>query len=288
MTRDRLRIGVAQPRTITETDAAENVARATETVARATDLGADLILFPEAYPGPVLRRPTDTYDAAEAMKSAAAENGVAVCWSRVEHCDDGKYRLVVYVIDGNGDQLLRYERVHPATIPIDQSQVWITPGNELGSFILGGVQIGVVVCSELWVPEPTRALALGGAEIILSPAGGGFTTLARNWQTIVRARAIENLAYVAMTNNIWGDEVGAAMVAGPEGIVAQSCTDSLFLADLDLGRVRWLRSHDDSIEEPKPFASIPGLLRFRRPDLYGPLTQKTADVYDFFTEPDPD
>ncbi|REK20490.1 MAG: carbon-nitrogen hydrolase family protein, partial [Actinobacteria bacterium] len=89
----RLRIGVAQPRTITGSDAEENVARATNLVARAADLGAELVLFPEGYPGPVLRRPKDSYDAEGRMASAAAASGIAVCWSRMELCDDGRYRL---------------------------------------------------------------------------------------------------------------------------------------------------------------------------------------------------
>ncbi|MEX2132620.1 MAG: carbon-nitrogen hydrolase family protein, partial [Acidimicrobiia bacterium] len=254
-------------------------------VARAADQGCDIVLFPEGYPGPVLRRPKDTYDAADSMSSAAAAHDIAVCWSRMELCDDGEYRLVVYVVDRKGDQLLRYPRAHPAAIPPDQTEVWVAPGDELGSFRLDGIFFGVIVCSEIWVPEPTRVLALRGAEVILSPAGGGFTSLTENWQTLVRARAIENLAYVAMTNNIWRDEVGAAIVAGPEGVVAGSGFDDLIVANLDLERLRWLRAHDDSIEEPKSFASIPGLLRFRRPDLYEDLVKPSDNLYDFFNDP---
>ena len=151
-------------------------------------------------------------------------------------------------------------------------------------FELEGVKIGVIVCSELWVPEPTRVLAIRGAEILLSPAGGGFTSLTENWQLIARARAIENLMYVAMTNNIWSDERGAAMIAGPEHVVAASGYEELIMGTLDLERARWLRDHDDSIVEPKPFASIPGLVRFRRPELYGELAAPADDLYDFATD----
>lgn len=284
-TTESVRVGIAQPRVITDSDGEQNVARATEMVARAADLSADLVLFPEGYPGPVLRRPLDEYDAGSRMASAAEENGVAVCWSRIELCDDGRYRLVVYVVDADGTQLLRYPRAHPATIPPEETEVWIAPGDELGFCMVKGIPIGVIVCSELWVPEPTRVLALRGAELILSPAGGGFTTLTENWQIIARARAIENSAYVALTNNIWAQEVGAAMVAGPEGVVAASGFEELIVANLDLARLRWLRDRDDSIREPKPFASIPGLLRFRRPELYEDLVKPATDVYDFFSDP---
>lgn len=284
MTTDAIRIGLAQPRVIVDPNPEANVARATTMVARAAAFGADLVLFPEGYPGPILRRPTVAYDAGPAMTEAARAHQIAVCWSRMELCDDGHYRLVVYVVDAAGAQLLRYPRAHPASIPPSETEVWVAPGEDLGSFELQGVPMGVVVCSELWAPEPSRVLAIQGAEVILSPAGGGFTTLTANWQIIARARAIENHCYVALTNNIWGDEVGAAMVAGPEHVASASGVEDLIMATLDLERVRWLRRHDDSLKEPKPFSSIPGLTRFRRPELYEELTKPREDVYDFFTD----
>ena len=280
-----LRLAVAQPRTVVEPDAEVNVARAVELAARASTLGADLILFPEGYPGPVLAKPKDDYEAGPAMEAAAGKHGIGICWSRMELCRDGNRRLVVYVVDKHGRQLIRYERAHPATLPPDETRVWVAPGESLAFLDLEGVGVGIVVCSELWIPEPTRVLALRGAEIILSPAGGGFTSLTENWQTIVRARAMENLCYVAMTNNIWRDEVGAAMIAGPEYVAVSSGTEELLLATLDLDRVEWLRSNDDSMVEPKGFSSIPGLLRARRPELYEELVKPGTDLYDFHTPP---
>ena len=285
MTVDSIRIGLAQPRVVIDPDPEANVARATNLVARAIANGADLVVFPEGYPGPVLRRPTAEYEAKERMADAAATNGVAVCWSRMELCDDGRYRLVVYVVDETGEQVLRYPRAHPATIPPEETEVWVAPGEDLGGFQVRGVPMAIVVCSELWAPESTRVHAIRGAEVILSPAGGGFTTLTNNWQIVARARAIENLCYVALTNNIWEDEMGAAMVAGPEHVVAASGFEDLIMATLDLARVRWLRDHDDSLVEPKPFWSIPGLTRFRRPELYEDLVKPSEDLYDFFTDP---
>ncbi len=280
-----LRLGVAQPRTVVEPDAEVNVARAVEIAARAAALGADLILFPEGYPGPVLTKPRDSYEASPAMAAAAAAHGLAICWSRMELCGDGHYRLVVYVLDKRGRQVLRYERAHPATLPPDEARVWVAPGESLGFVTLEEVGVGIVVCSELWIPEPTRALALRGAQVILSPAGGGFTSLTDNWQSVVRVRAIENLCYVAMTNNIWRDEVGAAMIAGPEEVAVSSGTEEVLVATLDLDRVEWLRSRDDSMVEPKGFSSIPGLLRARRPEMYEDLVKPGPDLYDFHTPP---
>jgi predicted amidohydrolase len=275
------RLAVAQPRLIREPDPQANVAQAIGLIARAAAAGAQLILFPEGAPGP--DRPGIEYEAGPAMARAAAGSGLAVCWSRMEHCADGQWRLVVYVHDAGGQQVVRYERSHPATLPPDQTGAWVAPGDSLCSFVLDGVPMGIAVCSELWVPEPARVLALRGAQVILSPAGGGFTTLTENWQLIARARAIENLCYVALTNNIHAGEVGAAMIAGPERVLIASGTEDLLVATCDLERVRWLRGRDDSLEEPKPFSSIPGLLRARRPELYAELAQRSGDLYDYAT-----
>lgn len=284
---DSVRLAVAQPRFVAGEESPRNVNVAVDLVARASESGADLVLFPEGSPGPSLLQPRDAYDATDAMAAAASDNSIAVVWSRMEPCADGHYRMVVYAVESDGSVVLRYERAHPATIPPAEEAhgVWTAPGPDLCPIVeLAGVPMAVVVCSELWTPESSRVHAVRGAEVLLSPAGGGFTTLSDNWQAIVRARAIENLCHVAMTNNIWTEEVGAAMIAGPENVLSSSGTDSLVVATADLQRARWLREHDDSIVEPKQFSSIPGLLRARRPELYGALVAPTTDLFDYFCD----
>lgn len=284
MTTKTFRLAVAQPLLVSEPDRREdNVARAVELTARAASLGAQFVLFPEGSPGPHEAR--FSYDAEPTMAAAARTSGLAVCWSRVERCDDDLHRLVVYVHDSQGRRVVRYERAHPATIPADELRVWIAPGPQLCSFDLptadGVVRLGIVVCSELWIPEPARVLALRGVQVICSPAGGAFTTLSANWHIVARARAIENLCYVALTNNLYGGEVGSAMIAGPEHVLTASGTEELIVATLDLDRSSRLRDQDDSMVEPKPFTSIPGLTRARRPELYGELSAPMEGLYDY-------
>lgn len=286
MTAKTFRIAVAQPLLITEPDRGGNVVRAVELTARAAALGAQFVLFPEGSPGP--HEAQFSYDAEPALAAAARESGIAVCWSRVESCADGHHRLVVHVHDSAGERIVRHERAHPATIHAQELGSWIAPGPSLCSFDLatpgGLVRLGIVVCSELWIPEPARVLALRGVQVICSPAGGAFTTLAANWHIIARARAIENLCYVALTNNLYGGEVGSAMIAGPEHVLAASGTEELIVATLDLDRSTWLRDRDDSMVEPKPFMSIPGLTRARRPELYGELSAPMEGLYDYNSE----
>ena len=76
------------------------------------------------------------------------------------------------------------------------------------------------MCSEVYVPEVSRALALQGAELIFIPAGDDKHNL---WETVadpdLGSGRSRNLAVVATTQNVYGAERGLAMVATPEEIL---------------------------------------------------------------------
>jgi len=276
-----LRLAVAQPAIDRDAPEPSRIDDAVALIAEAGRADADLVLFPESYPGPItagLR-----HDAKPAMVAACAEASTAACWGRVEPTGDGRYVTVVELTDRHGSDAGRYVRSHPATGDVHPilSGAPMAPGPEPGSMELEGLALGVVVCSELWNPELCRVLALRGAELLLAPAGGGFHRVAPNWQLMARARAIENGIHVALTQQLFDGEAGSALVAGPEELVGSREEPGLLVADLDLERARWLRGRDDSMEEPKPFSSLPGLIRARRPELYGELGAAREDLYDF-------
>lgn len=276
-----IRIAVSQPFVEQGAEGSRKLADADRTIRQAGADGARLVLFPEGYPGPL--RADERYDATEAILRAAQESGCAVCWSRIERGADRRWRKVAYVHDRDGSRLLRYERGHPATGDVHPtlSGVHLAPGTAPATFQLDGVPIGVLICSELWLPEVARLLSLAGAEVLLAPAGGGFHEVAPNWQLIARARAIENQCHVALTQHLFGAERGSALLAGPEAVVGERADAGLLIADLDLARVRWLRANDDSMVKPKPFRSLPGLLRARRPELYAALCEPVDGLYDY-------
>lgn len=281
MSRAGLRLAVAQPRIDGEAPEEQRTLDACELVAAAGSQGAELVLFPESYPGPITAGLD--HDAAPAIAAACREAGVAACWGRVEPSGDGRFVTVVLLTDRDGREAGRYVRSHPATGDVHPvlSGAPMAPGPAPGMFELSGLKLGVVVCSELWNPELCRVLALRGAEILLAPAGGGFRRVAENWRLMARARAVENEMFVALTQQLFGDETGSALIAGPEGLLAAETKPGLLVGDLDLERARWLRAHDDSMREPKQFSSLPGLLRARRPELYGELGAERDGLYDF-------
>jgi predicted amidohydrolase len=141
---------------------------------------------------------------------------------------------------------------------------------------IGG--IGLLFCSEVYSPELARALTLKGADILLYPTGGLIYELTETWKTMIWARAIENLVYVCATQNIYGTEEGIGTIAGPEGVLAASPRAGMLVADLDLDRLAELRGLDQRLDLPMPYRVIPGLIRWRRPDLYGSLGASTAPI----------
>ncbi|MFA9400023.1 MAG: carbon-nitrogen hydrolase family protein [Acidobacteriota bacterium] len=281
------RLAVAQPAIDRAAPEQSRVEDAKRLIAQAGREGAELVLFPESYPGPISA--DGDYDASPALAEAARDSGCAVCWGRVERDDDGRCHTVAYLIDAGGRQRVRYVRSHPATGDVHPvlSGAPMAPGPELGLAESGGVVFGIAICSELWIPEVARSLAVEGAEVILAPAGGAFHRVAANWKLIARARAIENGCFVALTQQIFDGEQGSALIAGPESVLAESTAPGLCVATLDLERARWLRDNDDSMHEPKRFDSLPGLLRARRPELYGSLTGPRDGLYDYEGEARP-
>jgi predicted amidohydrolase len=91
------------------------------------------------------------------------------------------------------------------------------------------------------------------------------------WRTLVSARAIENLAIVVTTQNLFDhSERGLAMIAGPEEILFESTAAGMFMIDVSLDRVRDLRSSFDVLASSGQCAVKQGLLgpQWQRPDLY--------------------
>jgi predicted amidohydrolase len=127
------------------------------------------------------------------------------------------------------------------------------------------------MCSEVYVPEVARALALRGAELIFMPAGKDKNKLWATWRALIWARAIENLAIVVTTQNLFDhSERGLAMVAAPEEILFESTIAGTTIVDVSLERVRYLRSTRDVVGSSDQCAVKQGLLgpQWQRPELY--------------------
>jgi predicted amidohydrolase len=269
------RIAVVQPISHRPGEDGRNVADAVQTIERAARGGADFVCFPETYPGP-WRMPA-TFDPTAALVEAAARHGVHAVFGTIEPIDAKAataYDLIVMAYP-DGRAPARYRRTHPNGPWIyTGGRSWefqYVAGNEFPVFETAHGKVGLAMCSEVYMPEVSRALALRGAELIFMPAGVDKNRLWATWRTLIWARAIENLAIVVTTQNLFDHaERGLAMVAAPEEIMFESTAAGVSVVDVSLERVRQLRASRDEVGSSALCGAKQGVLgpQWQRPELY--------------------
>ncbi|MGH7659740.1 MAG: carbon-nitrogen hydrolase family protein [Vulcanimicrobiaceae bacterium] len=254
----------------------KNVADAVAAIARLAAQGANVIVFPETYPGP-WRIPAH-FNPTAALAAAAKQHGVIVEFGTLEPLDDAARTahntLVLALPDGSTRV---YRRTHPPgpwlyTGGPDWEFQYVAADDD---YAVVPTEYGIfaqAMCSEVYIPEVARAYALRGAEILLMPAGTDKRKLWSTWRTLLWARAIENIALVVTTQNMWhAGERGMALVATPEEILFESEKPGEFFVDIDLERIRAMRADVDGVngESGTVYASKAGLLsQWQRPEMY--------------------
>ena len=278
------KLALVQPLTHRAPNDVENVAEAVRYVERAAAEGADVVAFPETYPGP-WRMPA-SFDPHEAMIEVAKRCGVYVQYGTLEPLDDEARTAhnLLMLASPSGQRPGKYRRTHPPG-------PWIYTGGEAWDFIyVAGDEFpvfetehgtfGLAMCSEVYMPEVTRALALRGAEVLFLPAGKDKNRLWASWRNLIWSRAIENLAITVTTQNLFSPaERGLAMVATPEEIVFESTRPGFYLLDIDLERIRELRAQEDGVSSSVQNAAKAGVLtQWQRPELYDKLLPRVEAV----------
>ncbi len=269
------RIAVVQPISHRPGEDEANVADAVRTVARAAAEGADFVCFPETYPGP-WRMPA-TFNPTAALAEAAVTHGVHAVFGTIEPIDAKAataYNLIVMAYP-DGRPPARYLRTHPNGPWIyTGGRSWefqYVAGDEFPVFDTVHGKVGLAMCSEVYMPEVARALALRGAELIFMPAGVDKNRLWATWRTLIWARAIENLAIVVTTQNLFDhSQRGLAMVAAPEEILFESTAAGLSVVDVGLDRIRQMRAARDEVGSSALYGAKQGVLgpQWQRPELY--------------------
>lgn len=268
------RLAVVQPMSHQPPDDEKNVADAIQYIEQAAAQGAEFVAFPESYPGP-WRMPA-TYDPTEAIVEAAERCGIYVQFGTLEPINKEErtaYNLLMLARPTGGPPG-KYRRTHPPGPWIyTGGKYWdfmYTAGDEYPVFETAQAQVGLAMCSEVYMPEVSRALSIRGAELIFLPAGVDKQKLWATWRNLIWARATENLAVVVTTQNLFDKtQRGMAMVATPEEIIFESTKAGMFLVDIDLERIRDLRAQDDSVGSSGDNAAKAGVLsQWQRPDMY--------------------
>ncbi|MBV8791230.1 MAG: carbon-nitrogen hydrolase family protein [Pseudolabrys sp.] len=276
------RVAVVQPITNPIVEEEKNVPDAVAFVGRAATEGAHFVCFPETYPGP-WRMPAK-FDPTQAMADAAKKHKIHVVYGTLEpisHNEQTAYNLINMAYpDGH---TVKYRRTHPNGPWIYTGGEWwefqYVAGNEFGVFDTEHGKVGLAMCSEVYMPEVARALSLRGAEIIFMPAGTDKRKLWATWRHLIWARAIENLAVVVTTQNMFNhQERGLAMVAAPEEVMCESTAAGMFVVDVSLDRLREMRNSKDEVGSARDFSAKQGVLgeQWQRPDLHDKIFPKAS------------
>ncbi|PPE75956.1 apolipoprotein acyltransferase [Solimonas fluminis] len=139
------------------------------------------------------------------------------------------------VYGADGSLAARYDKIHLFDVEVPGGESYresnsIRPG-EPNAVVAGTAvgKVGLSVCYDLRFPELYRRLAAEGAEILCVPSAFTARTGEAHWETLLRARAIENQCYVVASNQ-WGEHAGGrrtwghSMIVGPWGEVL-ACQD---------------------------------------------------------------
>ena len=186
---------------------AENIDTAAALIAQAAMLGAKLVVLPE-YFGILGMKDTDKVAVRESdgsgplqdfLAAVAARHGVWVVGGSVPlSCDEpGKVLNTTLVYDDKGRRVARYDKIHlfgfESGTERYQESATIVPGSTPVALDTPLGRLGLSICYDLRFPELYRALA---ADIIVVPAAFTATTGRAHWELLLRARAVENLAWV--------------------------------------------------------------------------------------------
>ena len=254
---------------------AENLATAVAMADEAAAAGARLVALPEylQYRGPddgyrASARPIPGPHTEPFAEVARRRDAWILVGSTAETSSDpARPYNTSALIAPDGSLAATYRKVHLFDVdikdgPADRESARVTPGDRLACADIDGVLIGLTICYDIRFPELYRALALAGARILTVPAAFTERTGRDHWEVLLRARAIENGAFVLAPSQIGGPPgqpaYGRSMAIDPWGTVIAQAPDAITIihADLDLDRIASIRR------------GIP-VLAGRRPEVYG-------------------
>ena len=283
----KLIVASAQTGSVESEDITTMVPVAIEMIEKAAKQGVNILTFCELFMSPFfpnrlvekndhffVRRESEILGK---IRQAAKELEVALVLPFGEHSDTGMYNAAM-ICDSRGKMVGVYRKTHiPAYFPNEKAggtgsfeKFYFTPGNDLPVFDIDGVKVGVQICNDRLYPEPSRVLAMRGAEIIFMPIAYSVYSDPEHrnamWPLAMRGRALENGGYVVACNKVGTEGVrqhlGRSMIVDPRGTILKEANASepeLLVQEIDLDNVSAQR---------KKFP----WWRDRRPDLYGILT----------------
>ena len=275
-----MRVAAVQLNSTNDKD--RNLETARRLVREAAAAGAELVALPEKWnllaPPAELEAGAEELDggvSTEAARGWAREHGIHVLAGSIGERVAGADRLfnTSALIDPSGGLIAVYRKIHMFDVEVGgvtyRESEAEQPGDEIVTAAAGAVEVGLSVCYDLRFPELYRILAVRGARLITVPSAFTLATGRDHWEVLLRARAIENQAFVLAPNQV-GEapphyvSYGRSMIVDPWGVVLAQAADreGVIVGDLDLERQAAIRESLPSLANRRPEA-------YRWPDLSG-------------------
>lgn len=182
------------------------------------------------------------------LREEALKTKTAIISSFPEKEENGNIYISAAVINKDGE-LLGVVR---------KSLLW---GRERAIFNVGEIKypifkiesakVGILICYEMEFPEPSRLLALKGAELIVCPSVWSVAA-SRRWDIQLPARALDNTVFILGVNTVGNNTCGKSKLVGPMGDVLAETSDSreeVLLRTVDLQSLYWARDENRYLED---------------------------------------
>jgi predicted amidohydrolase len=254
-------------------DRGRNLQTADLLVRRAAGLGAELVVLPEKWS--VLGHAEDLRAGAEPLdgpaitwaRGIARELGIDLVAGSIAERVPGeeKLRNTSVHVGPDGEIHATYRKVHLFDVEVGgvvyRESDNEAPGDEPVVTEARGAEVGMSVCYDVRFPELYRVLALRGARIFTLPSAFTVPTTRDHWEVLVRARAIEDAAFVIAANQI-GEHApglqsgGRSLIVDPWGVVLACApdTETVIVAELDLAAQDEVRRRLPSLANRRPEA----------------------------------
>jgi len=249
----------------------ENLDTAERLIRSAASSGADLIALPELWnchgledvykensepvPGP-----TTAF-----LGGLAGELGIFLLGGSILEGDHHSTKLhnTSTFFGPDGRMSAVYRKIHLFDVKAPDREYLesrtMAAGKEIATAKAGAATIGLSVCYDIRFPELYRLLALRGAEVLYVPAAFTLQTGKDHWELLLRARAVENQAYVVAPAQ-WGRKAdgrwtyGRSIIVDPWGTVLAQCPDrdGCALATLDLDYLDRFREEFPALKNRRP------------------------------------
>jgi len=243
----------------TRKDVNENMRKGEAFVQRAKEEGAEWILFPENLP--FVGRDREKLVFAQSLDGDYVKEFTkwavdAKAWITIGAFPERATKTHTYntqlTISPKGELVCVYRKIHLFDVELETLKIKesdsILPGKDLKVMELGSFSVGCSICYDLRFPEMYRKLVDMGANVLIVPSAFTKKTGAAHWHALLRARAIENQAYVIAPNQVgnhFGNRwsFGGSVVYDPWGeeLLNAGEEEGVFCTEISLERVNAIR-----------------------------------------------